>query len=99
MFIVITSQNKRTITPHAGKCRKFWRYELSGKEIIGKQLIEAEKEDTFSQSGLILDSLRPMDILVTAGMGDRLREKLSNIGVHVIVTQETGPGDFIKSLG
>lgn len=64
MFIVITSQNKRTITPHAGKCRKFWRYELRGKEVIGKQLIEAEREDTFSQSGLILDSLRPMDILV-----------------------------------
>ncbi|MEG2473694.1 hypothetical protein [Acinetobacter sp.] len=35
-----------------------------------------------------------MDILVTAGMADRLREKLSQIGVHVIVTQETGPGDF-----
>jgi len=37
-----------------------------------------------------------MDILVKVGMGDRLREKLSNIGVHVIMTQETDPGDFIN---
>ncbi len=35
-------------------------------------------------------------ILVKAGMADRLREKLSNIGVYVMVTQETGPGDFIN---
>ena len=38
-----------------------------------------------------------MDILVTAGMGDRLREKLGNVGVHVIVTQETAPDGLIKS--
>lgn len=37
-----------------------------------------------------------MDILMTAGMADRLREKLNNIGIHVIMTQETGPDDFIN---
>jgi len=40
-----------------------------------------------------------MDILVTAGMRDRLQEKLGNIEVHVIVTQETDPDGLIKSLG
>lgn len=40
-----------------------------------------------------------MDIMVTAGMGDRLQEKLGNVGVHVIVTQKTDPNSFIKSLG
>lgn len=39
-----------------------------------------------------------MDIFVTTGMGDRLREKLKNIGVHVIVTGEIDPDNFIKSL-
>ncbi|EPR85160.1 hypothetical protein L289_0340 [Acinetobacter gerneri DSM 14967 = CIP 107464 = MTCC 9824] len=39
-----------------------------------------------------------MDIFVTTGMGDRLREKLRNIGVHVMVTAEIEPEQFICSL-
>lgn len=98
MFIVITSQNRRNIPPPAGKCRKFQKYELKDKGIIDKQLIEVEKEDTFSQSGLVLDKVLPMDMLITAGMGERLRGKLRNIGVHVIVTEEIDPDNFINSL-
>ena len=39
-----------------------------------------------------------MDIFVTTGMWDKLREKLINIGVHVILTQELDPNAFISSL-
>jgi predicted Fe-Mo cluster-binding NifX family protein len=39
-----------------------------------------------------------MDMLITAGMGERLRGKLRNIGVHVIVTEEIDPDNFINSL-
>ena len=38
-----------------------------------------------------------MDILMAAGMDNRLREKLSNVVVHAIVTQKTAPDDLIKS--
>lgn len=51
-----------------------------------------------SQSGEVLEKLLPMDMFVTTGMGDRLREKLKNIGVHVIVTDEIDPDNFINSL-
>lgn len=98
MVIVITSQNRRHITPHAGKCRKFWKYELKDGEVTDKQLIEVEKEQSFSQSGEVLEKLLPMDIFVTTGMGDRLRDKLRNIGVHVMVTAEIEPEQFICSL-
>ncbi len=50
MFIVITSQNRHHITPHAGKCRKFWKYELKDGEVTDKQLIEVERKQSFSQS-------------------------------------------------
>ena len=86
MVIVITSQNRRHITPHAGKCRKFWKYELKDGKVMDKQ------------SGEVLEKLLPMDMFVTTGMGDRLREKLKNIGVHVIVTDEIDPDNFINSL-
>jgi predicted Fe-Mo cluster-binding NifX family protein len=82
-----------------GKCRKFWKYELKDGEVTDKQLIEVEKEQSFSQSGEVLEKLLlPMDIFVTTGMGDRLREKLRNIGVHVMVTAEIEPEQFICSL-
>ena len=98
MVIVITSQNRRHITPHAGKCPEFWKYELKDGKVMDKQLIEVEKEASFSQSGEVLEKLLPMDMFVTTGMGDRLREKLKNIGVHVIVTDEIDPDNFINSL-
>lgn len=28
LLIAITSQNKKHVTPHAGKCRKFWLYKI-----------------------------------------------------------------------
>jgi hypothetical protein len=56
MIIVITSQNRRHITPHAGKCRKFWKYELKDGKVMDKQLIEVEKEASFSQSGEVLEN-------------------------------------------
>ena len=98
MFIVITSQNRHHITPHAGKCRKFWKYELKDGEVTDKQLIEVEKEQSFSQSGEVLEKLLPMDIFVTTGMGDQLREKLRNIGVHVMVIAEIDLDYFIGNL-
>lgn len=48
MNYVVTSQNKRDINTHPGKCRKFWRYETDGDKVIEKMLIEVEKENTFS---------------------------------------------------
>ncbi len=40
MKIAVTSQNRKTITGHAGKCRKFWTYEIDHKEIVNKTLLE-----------------------------------------------------------
>ncbi len=28
MKIAVTSQNRKTITDHAGKCRKFWLFDI-----------------------------------------------------------------------
>lgn len=83
MNYVVTSQNKRDITAHPGKCRKFWRYETDGDKVIEKTLIEVEKENTFSQSGTVIEKLLPLDVMITREMGDGLRQKLMNRGVFV----------------
>lgn len=83
MNYVVTSQNKRDITTHPGKCRKFWRYETDGDKVIEKMLIEVEKENTFSQLGTVIEKLLPFDVIITREMGDGLRQKLMNRGVFV----------------
>ena len=83
MNYVVTSQNKRDITTHPGKCRKFWRYETDGDKVIEKMLIEVEKENIFSQSGTVIEKLLPFDVIITREMGDGLRQKLMNRGVFV----------------
>ena len=40
MKIAVTSQNRRTITEHAGKCRKFWVYDIEQGQVTGKTLLE-----------------------------------------------------------
>lgn len=98
MNLVLTSQNKKHITAHAGKCRKFWRYEIVNKQIVNQTLIEVAKEDSFSQGGKVLEQLQPMDIFVTSGMGDGLKNKLSNLGVQVLVTDMVEVEPFIAKV-
>lgn len=38
MKIAVTSQNLSTISGHAGRCRKFWIYEVEGKRVARKDL-------------------------------------------------------------
>lgn len=40
MRIAITSQNRHSITEHAGKCRKFWIYDVREQRVTTKQLVE-----------------------------------------------------------
>ena len=47
MKIAITSQNRKTVTGHAGKGRKFWIYKIDGKTVLGRELLELPIEQTF----------------------------------------------------
>lgn len=40
MKIAVTSQNRKTITEHAGKCRKFWIDEIDDKTVVRKTMLE-----------------------------------------------------------
>ena len=50
MKIAITSQNRRTITEHAGKCRKFWVYAIEQGATTHKELLELPLEQSFHES-------------------------------------------------
>jgi predicted Fe-Mo cluster-binding NifX family protein len=48
MKIAVASQNRHQITEHAGRCRKFWIYEISHDAVTRKELLELPKEQSYS---------------------------------------------------
>lgn len=92
MKIAITSQNRREITGHAGKCRNFWIYEVaegSTPAVKNKDLLELTKEQSFHEyNGKGPHPLDGVDVFITGGMGGGMRQKLANKGIRGITTQE-----------
>ncbi|MDY7219868.1 NifB/NifX family molybdenum-iron cluster-binding protein [Denitrificimonas sp. JX-1] len=97
MKIAVTSQNRKTVTGHAGRCRRFWIYTVDGGEVTDKTLLELSKEESFHDS----DSNSPhpldaIDVLLTGGMGPGLAQRMARKGTEAQVTSETDPDAAIK---
>ncbi|RKZ77882.1 MAG: nitrogen fixation protein [Candidatus Parabeggiatoa sp. nov. 1] len=98
MKIAITSQNKREITGHAGKCRKFWIYEVSDGKVGERNLLELPKEQSFHESSA--NGAHPLDdinVLISGGMGMGMIRRLEMKGIEGIITSETEPDKAVTS--
>jgi len=97
MKIAITSQNRKTITGHAGKCRKFWVYEVEGGAVQSKNLLELPIEQSFHESAHSATGStapHPLDgvnVLITGGFGAGLKTRLLQKGIHAVATAEIDP--------
>jgi predicted Fe-Mo cluster-binding NifX family protein len=92
MKIAVTSQNRKNVTEHAGRCRKFWIFETDNNAIIDKQLLELPKEQAFHDaSPHDPHPLDDMDVLIAGGMGQGLVARLGKKGIKGLVTSETDP--------
>lgn len=92
MKIAVTSQNRKTVTGHAGKCRKFWIYEVDSADVKGRSLLELPIEQSFhaSHDG----GPHPLDdvnVLITGGLGAALQQRLKQKGILAVATSETDP--------
>ena len=73
MKIAVASQNRREITEHAGRCRKFWIYDIDNGTIANKELLELAKEQSFHDSiPYEASALDDMQVLIAGGMGTGL---------------------------
>lgn len=92
MKIAVTSQNRKTVTGHAGKCRKFWIYEIDSSLVLHKTLLELPLEQSFHESGHgaphLLDDV---NVLISGGMGQSLQFRLKQKGIQAVATPETDP--------
>jgi predicted Fe-Mo cluster-binding NifX family protein len=99
MQIAITSQNRKTITEHAGKCRNFWIYYLDQGKVASKELIELAIDQSLHASHHELaDPLLAINVLITRSMGSGLYHRLKQQGILPIVTTEESPEEAIAAF-
>ena len=99
MQIAVTSQNRKTITEHAGKCRKFWIYDLEKGVVTGKRLVEVSMEQSLhASSGLLAEPLADINILITGSMGPGLHARLMQSGILPVITMEEDPDAAVTAL-
>jgi len=92
MKIAVTSQNRKTITEHAGRCRKFWVFVTENNKIVDRQLLELPKEQAFHESSPHEHHpLDDIDVLITGGMGQGLVMRLERKGIKGLITKESDP--------
>jgi len=91
--IAVASQNRREITGHTGRCRKFWIYDITdGGRIAGKQLLEFPKSLSLHESPPhVAHPLDVVQVLISGGMGNGVRRRLAAMGVEPVVTDRTDP--------
>lgn len=92
MKIAVTSQNRKSITEHAGRCRKFWLFITENNKIVDKQLLELPKELAFHESSPHEPHpLDDIDILIAGDMGQGLVKRLERKGIKGLITKESNP--------
>lgn len=97
--IAVTSQNRKTVTEHAGKCRKFWIYETQNGRVLSKSLLELTLEQSLHEwDSAEAHPLADVDLLITASAGDGMKTRLAGWGIEVVVTDQTDPDAVVSDL-
>ncbi len=95
--IAITSQNRRTVTQHAGKCRNFWIYDIDQGQAAGRTLIELPIDQSFHANHHQLAApLGDINVLITGSMGAGLHARLQAAGIVPVITGEENPDQAVR---
>jgi predicted Fe-Mo cluster-binding NifX family protein len=97
--IAVCSQNRRTVTEHAGRCRKFWVYEIRGNRIDSKALRELTPAQTLHSTPL--GNGHPLDdvhVMIVAAISPFLYQRLQRGGIRPFVTEESDPDRAVRML-
>ena len=102
--VAITSQNKRTITKHAGECRNFLIYTIEDEKVISKEVLSLESNRTLKYtfhedpSEIPFNPIYETDILLSGSIGKSGVNKLTMNNVAAYVIQEKDPDVAIEKL-
>lgn len=97
MKIAVTSQNRKSVTEHAGRCRKFWIFLIENESVVDKKLLELSKEQSFHESSPHDDHpLDDVDVLIAGGMGQGLMRRLRRKNIDCLITSEEQPDKAVS---
>ncbi len=96
--IAVTSQNRKTITGHAGRCRKFWLYPIQDGVAGERRLLELSKEHVFHGSHNTPPGLEDITVFISQGMGQGMLSRLQRMGVTAWMTMETDPDAAVQAF-
>lgn len=96
-IVAVASQNRREVTGHLGRCRRFWVYPLSSEAAGERRLVELSLDQS-------LHAVAPgwpppldgVDVVICAGMGTGMARRLAGFGVEVLVTSELDPDVAVR---
>lgn len=98
MKIAVASQTRKSVTGHAGKCRKFWVYAIESGTVKDRQLLELPREQSFHEHhGPAPHPLAGVQVLITGGMGEGMARRLAGMGIEGLVTSETDPDHAVAA--
>lgn len=89
MKIAIASQNRRTVSSHAGKCTHFWLLDTADGSWHSLLLSPAQ---LLCRGGDLADHpLREVDVVLAASAGRPLARRLGQLGILLSLTMENDP--------
>lgn len=98
MKIAVTSQNFRTITPHAGRTRRFLVYEAGeGGEPVEVERLDLPKElaiHEFHAEGP--HPLDTVDVIIAGSFGAGFAARMMARGIIAVATDHTDPCEAVK---
>ena len=103
-IVAVTSQNKKTVTKHAGECRNYFIYTINKNIISSKKTLELEDNEilkyTFHEdkSANPKNLLYDVDILLTGSIGRGGVNRLANQNVTAYVIKEKDPDTAVDKL-
>ncbi len=100
MKIAVTSQNYRTITPHAGKTRRFLVYEaVPGQEPVEVERLDLPKEMSLHDfHGEGPHPLYAVDVVIAGSFGEGFERRMAKHGIVAVKTGESDPVKAVKDF-
>ncbi|MDE2184720.1 MAG: nitrogen fixation protein [Alphaproteobacteria bacterium] len=98
MKVAVTSQNFQTITPHAGKARRFLVYEIdAGGEAVETARLDLPMEMSMHEFRGGMHPLDEVQVLIAGSAGPGFIAKMKARGITAVTTSETDPRTAIKA--
>lgn len=100
MKVAVSSQNFETVTPHAGRARRFLVYEAeAGQEPVEIERFDLPKElsmhEFHGKEGP--HPLDAVDVLISASFGEGFAQRMATRGLTAVTTDKTDPVEAVKA--